>query len=102
MSQDFRRCSKAAMAPLSSSYENIGIMTRNYLCLLVLAPLFCNAAADAASRVERGNLIFDNIPEAPAEAADALDAYLSAREATLLGWSPKGQLLIATRFGDVD
>jgi dipeptidyl aminopeptidase/acylaminoacyl peptidase len=77
-------------------------MTRNYLCLLVLAPLFCNSAAGAASRVERGNLIFDNIPQAPAAPADALDGYLSAREATLLGWSPQGQLLIATRFGDVD
>ena len=31
-----------------------------------------------------------------------MDAYLSARQATPLGWSPKGQLLIATRFGDVD
>ncbi len=31
-----------------------------------------------------------------------MDGYLSARQATPLGWSPKGQLLIATRFGDVD
>jgi dipeptidyl aminopeptidase/acylaminoacyl peptidase len=77
-------------------------MTRNYLCLAVLAPLLLNSVGFAASRVERGNLIFDNIPEAPADLADGLDAYLSARQATPLGWSPKGQLLITTRFGDVD
>ena len=34
--------------------------------------------------------------------AEKLDAYLNARQATPLGFSPKGQLLIATRFGDVD
>jgi len=33
---------------------------------------------------------------------DRLDAYLNARQATPLGFSPKGQLLISTRFGDVD
>ena len=77
-------------------------MTRNYLCLLFLAPLFCISTGSAASRVERGNLLFDNVPEAPAATADALDGYLSAREATPLGWSPAGQLLIATRFGDVE
>ncbi len=37
-------------------------------------------------------------PEAPPNLA----AYLDAREATPLGWSPKGQLLIATRFGDTN
>src|SRR4029077_4972797 len=47
-------------------------------------------------------LILNNIPEPPAELSDALDGYLSARQATPLGWSPKGQLLISTRFGDVD
>jgi dipeptidyl aminopeptidase/acylaminoacyl peptidase len=76
-------------------------MTRIYLCLAVLAPLLLNSVGFAASRIERGNLIFDNIPEAPAD-LDRLDAYLSARQATPLGWSPKGQLLITTRFGDVD
>ena len=34
--------------------------------------------------------------------AEKLDAYLNARQATPLGFSPKGQLLIATRFGDVE
>ena len=53
-----------------------------------------------AGRVERGNLVYDNIPEAPAGLVSTLNAYLNARQATPLAWSPSGQLLIATRFGD--
>jgi dipeptidyl aminopeptidase/acylaminoacyl peptidase len=77
-------------------------MNRIYLLLLLAAPLFGNYPAYAASRVERGNLTFDNIPEAPTNLADKVGGYLNARQATPLGWSPKGQLLIATRFGDVE
>jgi dipeptidyl aminopeptidase/acylaminoacyl peptidase len=77
-------------------------MHRIYLLLLLAAPLVANFPALAVSRVERGNLTFDNIPEAPAELAEKLDGYLNARQATPLGWSPRDQLLIATRFGDVD
>jgi dipeptidyl aminopeptidase/acylaminoacyl peptidase len=77
-------------------------MTRIYLWLLMLTPWGLQLPASAASRIERGELIFDNVPEASAELSDKVDAYLSARQATPLGWSPKGQLLISTRFGDVD
>jgi len=77
-------------------------MRRIFLSLMIAAPLLFDSVGLAASRFERGNLIFDNIPELPADPADRLDAYLSAREASPLGWSPKGQLLIVTRFGDVD
>jgi dipeptidyl aminopeptidase/acylaminoacyl peptidase len=75
-------------------------MTRIYLLLLLTAPCLFDTAA--AARVERGNLIFDGIPEPAAGLSEKLDAYLSARQATPLGFSPKGQLLVATRFGDVD
>src|SRR5271169_5832129 len=77
-------------------------MNRTNSSLLLAAALLANSHAFASSHVERGNLTFDNIPEAPAELLDKLDAYTNARQATVLGWSPKGQLLIATRFGDVD
>jgi hypothetical protein len=76
-------------------------MNRLYL-LLLAAPLLANVAVSAVSRVERGNLTYENIPEAPADLTDKLDGYLNARQASPLSWSPKGQLLIATRFGDVD
>jgi dipeptidyl aminopeptidase/acylaminoacyl peptidase len=77
-------------------------MHRIYLLLLLAAPLLAASQVQAASRVERGNLTFDNIPQVPADLAEKLNGYLNARQATPLGWSPKGQLLIATRFGDVD
>jgi dipeptidyl aminopeptidase/acylaminoacyl peptidase len=77
-------------------------MNRIYLLLLLAAPVLADTSAAAVSRVERGNLIFENIPDAPAGLADNLDGYLNARQATPLGWSPKGQLLIATRFADVN
>jgi dipeptidyl aminopeptidase/acylaminoacyl peptidase len=77
-------------------------MTRINLWMSILPLLLLAFGASGASRVERGNLIFDNIPDAPAELTDSVDGYLSARQATPLGWSPKGQLLISTRFGDVE
>jgi dipeptidyl aminopeptidase/acylaminoacyl peptidase len=78
------------------------MMTRIYLLMLLAAPFLSGTPAVASPRVERGNLIFDNIPEPAADLSEKLDAYLNARQATPLGFSPKGQLLIATRFGDVD
>ncbi len=48
----------------------------------------------------RQPLKFDGIPRAAASLEDKLQAYMSARGATDLGWSPKGELLVATRFGD--
>jgi dipeptidyl aminopeptidase/acylaminoacyl peptidase len=78
-------------------------MTRIYLWLpLLAAPFLFSAPAAALPRVERGNLTFDNIPEPAAGLSEKLDDYLNARQATPLGFSPKGQLLISTRFGDVD
>ena len=77
-------------------------MTRIYLLLWLAAPFVLETPVAAAPRVERGTLTFDNIPEPPGELTEKLDAYLNARQAIPLGFSPKGQLLIATRFGDVD
>jgi dipeptidyl aminopeptidase/acylaminoacyl peptidase len=78
-------------------------MSRIYLLLpLLAAPFLFSAPAAALTRVEHGNLTFDNIPEPPAGLSEKLDDYLNARQATPLGFSPKGQLLISTRFGDVD
>jgi dipeptidyl aminopeptidase/acylaminoacyl peptidase len=78
-------------------------MSRIFLLLLAAtAPFLIAAPAAALPRLERGNLIFDNIPETAPALSEKLDAYLNARQATPLGFSPQGQLLIFTRFGDVE
>ena len=77
-------------------------MNRIYLLPLLAASLLADLRAFAVTHVERGNLTFENIPQAPAEFTEKLAGYLNARQATPLGWSPKGQLLIATRFADVE
>jgi len=74
-------------------------MNRIYILTLLASLLATSVAADV--RVERGSLTYDNIPPLPAEIVGNLDTYLNARQATPLSWSPKGQLLITTRFGDV-
>jgi dipeptidyl aminopeptidase/acylaminoacyl peptidase len=74
-------------------------MTRIYLALVISALLA--APCGAAVKVERGALTYDNIPTIAPELVDQLAMYLNARQATPLGWSPNGHLLITTRFGDV-
>jgi dipeptidyl aminopeptidase/acylaminoacyl peptidase len=58
------------------------------------------SAAAAAQRIERGSLQFDDAPPIAAATRQRVESYLSAREASALGWTPQGQLLVATRFGD--
>jgi dipeptidyl aminopeptidase/acylaminoacyl peptidase len=80
-------------------------MSRSFLLSLLAAPLLATGLAWPAPLTLRGNLILDGIPEASALSADQtakLDAYLSARGARPLGFTARGQVLIATRFGDVD
>ena len=77
-------------------------MTRIYLSLALATAIWFGNPAAALPRVERGTLVYDNIPEPAPGISEKLDAYLDARQATPLGFSQQGQLLIATRFGDVD
>jgi dipeptidyl aminopeptidase/acylaminoacyl peptidase len=77
-------------------------MTRIYILSLLAAAALFGGQAMGLPRVERGTLVLDNVPDLPPGSSDKLDGYLSARQATPLGFSPKGQLLISTRFGDVD
>ncbi len=60
----------------------------------------CGAAVHAGPRVEHDGLVADNLPETPAALAARAADYAAAREATPLGWTPKGRLLIATAFAD--
>jgi dipeptidyl aminopeptidase/acylaminoacyl peptidase len=80
-------------------------MSRRFLLPLLAVPLLAAGTALSAPAVVRGNLVLDGIPESTSEAADKidrLDAYLSARQARPEGFTAKGEVLIATRFGEVD
>jgi hypothetical protein len=80
-------------------------MSRSFLLSLLAAPLFAAGVAWSAPAIVRGNVILEGISEQSAPTADKvdkLDAYLSAREARTQGFTAKGQVLIATRFGEGD
>jgi dipeptidyl aminopeptidase/acylaminoacyl peptidase len=52
-------------------------------------------------RVERGNLVTENVPPVPAALAERLQQYANTRAASMADWHPRdGSLLIATRFGE--
>jgi len=85
-------------------------MSRSFLQSLLAVPVLAAGVAWAAHAwsapaIVRGNLILDGIPEQSpltADKIDKLDAYLSAREARPQGFTAKGPVLIATRFGEAD
>jgi dipeptidyl aminopeptidase/acylaminoacyl peptidase len=67
-----------------------------------LAPaLILAATVGAAAIVARGGLLYDGIPDSDSS-GDLLESYLSSRQATPLGFTPKDELLIRTRFGETD
>ncbi len=57
-------------------------------------------AAEAPTRVERGNLVLEGVPEIPAELTERLNRYQQVRAAAFSGWLPDGSALISTRFGE--
>ena len=70
---------------------------------LVLSSICCTALpADATpvARVERGNLVLEDVPEVPPALAERIHAYQQTRGATLEGWTEDGAVLITTRFGE--
>ncbi|MDF1565521.1 MAG: S9 family peptidase [Deltaproteobacteria bacterium] len=73
---------------------------RTLALLLVLTPLLAASAARAERR-EEGTLVFDGVPEAPAELGERLRQYENVRAAALDGWDPvRGGLLVTTRFAE--
>jgi dipeptidyl aminopeptidase/acylaminoacyl peptidase len=69
------------------------------LTIAVIAALLASEAG-AATRVERGNLVLENIPAMPSERSVLLENYLQARSASFVDWLPDGSMLITTRFAD--
>jgi dipeptidyl aminopeptidase/acylaminoacyl peptidase len=58
------------------------------------------AAAAEVERVTRGNLAVEGIPEIPPELQQRMRRYQFARGASFTGWTPDGQVTVATRFGN--
>ena len=74
-------------------------MNLKLLLTIVLSGL---AYSSVAAVEERGNLVLDNIPPVDTPLTARLDDYMNARGASFVDWLPDGQLLITTRFGDVE
>jgi dipeptidyl aminopeptidase/acylaminoacyl peptidase len=68
---------------------------------LVLSSLAATAAD--VRRVERGNLVLENVPDTPALLRDRLRMYQAARGTVFLDFAPDGRsILVQTRFGETN
>ncbi len=73
------------------------------ISFLVLYCLFltCTTAFAQVNRVEKGNLMIENIPDIPQDIMLRMQQYQNVRSASLQGWLPDGRgMIISTRFGE--
>ena len=74
---------------------------RIFAAVLVLFMTGVAVAAPEVRRVERGNLVLENIPDTPVWMRERLRLYQAARGALLMDFSPEGRsILVQTRFGE--
>ncbi|MBP7338258.1 S9 family peptidase [Niveispirillum sp.] len=83
----------------------IGHFMRGSALALVLALAAITAPAQTTpakvERVQSGNIVTENIPAVDTALGEKLSAYLAARSASMLDWTPDGKgILITTRFGE--
>jgi len=65
--------------------------------------LFCVSVAHGEpERVQRGNLVLENLPEIPAAVTQRLEQYNNTRSASLASWLHDGSLLVTTRFAETN
>ncbi len=69
------------------------------LALCAATPILAQPQT-VAPRVERGQLITENVPETPAPVRERLRQYVNTRGATFQDFASGGGVLIATRFAD--
>ncbi|HLT91557.1 MAG TPA: hypothetical protein VKZ85_11475 [Woeseiaceae bacterium] len=76
------------------------------ILVALAAPLLALVAAAAdpvpVERIERGNLVIENIPEVPRSLQDRLLQYENTRSAYFAGFTADGGLLIRTRFAETN
>lgn len=76
---------------------------RHFFFAAAISAATCSIAfaAPEIRRVERGNLILENVPDTPATLRDRLRMYQAARGAGLMDFAPDGRsILVQTRFGE--
>lgn len=79
------------------------MIVRLLIAAVVVATVSSSVLAADVRRVERGNLILENIPDTPASVRERLRLYQAVRGAVFLDFSPDGRgLLIQTRFGETN
>ena len=76
-------------------------MSLRKLSVLVLLSLTWGGAG-AVERVERGNLVLENMPEIPPQVTERLEQYQNTRSAGFGSWLNDGGILVTTRFGDTN
>ncbi len=59
------------------------------------------APTPPVSHSRRGTLVMENVPATPAAVRERLAAYQNLRTAGFVDWTTDGQMVIATRFGEV-
>jgi dipeptidyl aminopeptidase/acylaminoacyl peptidase len=75
------------------------MMFRSLTVLLLLLP---GPLLAEVERVERGNLVLEDIPPIPASLVERIEQYQHTRSAAFQDWLPDGGILITTRFGDTN
>lgn len=78
----------------------MAMATRIYFFAAAMILLSGAALGADIDRVERGNLVLENIPEIPPSVVERLNQYQHVRSASFSGWLPDGGILITTRFAD--
>jgi dipeptidyl aminopeptidase/acylaminoacyl peptidase len=73
------------------------------LAVIVTLAFGAFASADPGpERVQRGNLVMENIPEIPPEIRERLRQFQNVRSASFSDFSPDGGIYILTRFGETN
>ncbi len=71
------------------------------LFFLLSITVICSLAF-GQERIEKGNLVMENVPEIPLDIKERVAQYQNTRSASLSDWHPSGDgMLISTRFGNV-
>ncbi|HEY0149349.1 MAG TPA: S9 family peptidase [Allosphingosinicella sp.] len=74
-------------------------MLRPLAALLLLSAAVPAIAQKAVQTRKVGTATLQNVPEIPADVAQAVQRYQNYRDATFEDWLPDGSMLIGTRFG---